>query len=279
MTLGKSPSVPIALSRRLEVTAIATLWLLAIARQVRTRRLLGLIALFALPVVIAALARYYADPVGSKPGETEVILIFYMIPHALLPLSALLLASGMVQDEVEEQTLTYLLIRPLPRWSIYIAKLWATVLITAVVMALATLATFAVIHWGTEGFWDTEPIRAGKTIALFGLALLAYSALFGALGLLVRRALPLGVVYIIIFEDFLANIGFSLRRMTVVYYFRVLCERWLDLMRSEWSIDLTTAPSTAECVLTLATAGFVATVLAAVVFTAREFRVKTPEGS
>ena len=60
-----------------------------------------------------------ARPAGYNPQydpeDAELALIFGLIPQAILPLTALVFASGMIQDEVEEQTLTYLLIRPLPR--------------------------------------------------------------------------------------------------------------------------------------------------------------------
>ncbi len=46
-----------------------------------------------------------------------------MIPQALVPITALVFASGMISDEVEEQTLTYLLIRPVPKSVIYLVKL------------------------------------------------------------------------------------------------------------------------------------------------------------
>ena len=44
------------------------------------------------------------------------------IPHALAPLAALLYSAGIIQDEVEDQTLTYLLLRPLPRWALYLGQ-------------------------------------------------------------------------------------------------------------------------------------------------------------
>ena len=61
--------------------------------------------------------------VPYRRPTVESVLVFGLIPQALVPLTALLFASGMVQDDVEEQTLTYLLIRPIPRWPIYLAKL------------------------------------------------------------------------------------------------------------------------------------------------------------
>ena len=45
----------------------------------------------------------------------EFALVFMLLPHGLAPLTALLYAAGVVTDEVEEQTLTYLLLRSVPR--------------------------------------------------------------------------------------------------------------------------------------------------------------------
>ena len=53
----------------------------------------------------------------------------------LVAIIELLYASGMIPDEVEEQTLTYLLVRPLPKWAVYAVKLLATVCVVAALVA------------------------------------------------------------------------------------------------------------------------------------------------
>ena len=268
------PVAPTRLPRRLELSAMAALFEMTVARLVRGRRVFLLGALFALPAVIAGLARY--SNASYRAEEAEQALVFYLIPQALVPLTALVLATGMIRDEVEEQTLTYLLIRPLPRWSIYLAKLLATTLVAAVVTTVFTVVTFAVIRWGEPDAAATLR-RALQTSALLGLALLAYASLFGCLSLLVRQSLALGVAYVIMVEGLVANFPFAVRKLTVMYYFRILAERWLDLSIESWSIELDESPSTRDCLLVLLGAAAVATAVAAVVFTVREFRVKTPE--
>ena len=47
------------------------------------------------------------------------------------------LCLGIVQDEQEEQTMTYLLIRPIPKWALYSVKLLAT-LTTTVILAVGS---------------------------------------------------------------------------------------------------------------------------------------------
>jgi ABC-2 type transport system permease protein len=269
---------PVNLSRGVPVSAVAELLAITSARQIRGRRLLGLCALFSLPVVFALLARRFDDPYDA--ADVERILVFGLIPQALLPLSALLFASGMVQDEIEEQTLTYLLIRPIPRWLIYLAKLAATWLVTSVVTSIFTSASLAVVYWGTDDFAPLALLgRAVGLCGLLSLSLLAYVAIFGALSLLIRRSLLLGVAYIVIFEGVAANIDFVFRHLTVMYYMRTLSVRWLEVPGRDWAINLATAPGVAECLVCLAAAAVVPAIIGALVFRTREFRVKTPEGS
>ena len=223
-----------------------------------------------------------ADPTVNTE-ELEFGFVFWLLPHALVPLTALLYASGMIQDEIEEQTLTYLLIRPLPKWSIYLTKWLATLIVTSVLTAVFTLATYLAIHVGIGGdFLGPQPLRALKTACLFALALVAYCSILGLISLLTRRSLVAGVAYIFIFEGLLANIDFVIRKLTVMYYFRVLVERWIGISSKAmdvWSIDLSKAPSSTNCLLTLLLVSLVCTLLGALTFTAREFRLKTPEGS
>lgn len=143
-----------------------------------------------------------------------------------------------------------------------------------------TTITYVVLYCGSPEFWGTIPLRCMKTVTLMSLSLVAYGALFGCLGLLARRSFVIGVAYIIFFEGMLANVDFAIRRLTVVYYFRILVARWLELPRqwvSELSLHLDTDPGAGSCVLVLLAASLLAGVFAAAVFSRNEFPVKTPE--
>src|SRR5271157_4499121 len=269
---------PVRLSRRVPFSALAALLNLTAARQVRGRRLLIPCVLFALPILFAVLAHRFEAPYQLK--DVEAVLIFGLIPNAFLPLAALLFSSGMVQDDVEEQTLTYLLIRPIPRWLIYLMKVAGTWLVISLLNALFTAAALVAVYWGTGELAPGALFqRAGILAAILSLSLFAYTTLFGGLSLLTRRSLVLGVVYIIVFEGVVANIDFVVRHVTVMYYVRTLCVRWLGLPVGDWAIDPATAPSVTTCLLTLIGTGSVLALLGAWLFSVREFRGKTPEGS
>ncbi|MFO0906931.1 MAG: ABC transporter permease [Isosphaeraceae bacterium] len=276
--LPLEPLVP--LSHGFRPGAWLTVLRLSVEQFVRGRRLLALAALFFLPTLIVIAARYGNPNYPKQVAKIEELLVFYMIPQALLPLTALILASGIIRDEEEGQTLTYLLIRPIPRPSIYIAKLLAAWIVAAGLAAVFTTVTLAAIHWGQPDFWGTViPARALKIAALGALGLWVYVVLFGGVSLVVRWVLPLGVSYIALFEGVFANIDFTFRRVTVLWYVRILAERWLGLHVDSWSIDLEEAPGGVEALATLLIASLVIAALSAWRFGTREIRMKTPEGS
>jgi ABC-2 type transport system permease protein len=279
-TAANFNSHTLALSRFPNLRALAALFVLTLRQYIRGRRLLVLSLLFCLPGALAAVVNLTAR-FPHPAEEIQFAFIFNLIPHALAPLAALLYAVGIIQDEVEEQTLTYLLIRPLPRWALYLVKLLAAVLMTSALTAVFTAATFAVIGLTTQ-----KPMPANwtdtalKTAALLALVQVGYCGLFGLLGVLMRRSLFVGVAYIIFFEGIMASIDTVARRLTVMYYFRVLALRWLaPPSGKEWYIDLTAAPQMKTCVLVLLGAGLVLALVAAILFAAREYRMKTPEGN
>ena len=271
-------------ARARELSALAALFVLTIRQHTHGRRLIVLGLLYALPCGLAILTRSLPRPAPSDALETA--LIFHLIPHGLAPLTALLYAAGVIRDEVEEQTLTYLLLRSMPRWALYVTKLAATLCVTTVLITVATTALYVATYWGTPDASEVITGRLPRVVAAFALAQVGYCALFGFVGMVTRRSLIAGVAYIVAIEGVLANIDFVGRTLTVVYYVRTLIVRWLDLperslnrLLRDWSLNLEKVPSAADCAYTLLGFGLVVTLLTALWFARSEFRVKTPEGS
>jgi ABC-2 type transport system permease protein len=279
MTATTAGPAAAPLRRGFDLSALGALFGLSLRQYLRGRRVLILSLLFLLPSALAAVARF--APHAPPPGHLEFVFVFNLIPHALATLTALLYAAGVIQDEVEDQTLTYLLARPIPRWALYVTKLLVAFLITSVLTGVFTVLTLAVLHWNTPDLWgDVLPGRALRIVGLLTLAQAGYCALFGVLGLVTRWSLVIGLGYIVVFEGLLATVPTVARRLTMMYYFRVLAVRWLDPADNKiWELDLNTAPTARGCVLTLLGAAAGLTLIGAALMTRREFRVKTPEGS
>src|SRR5262249_18113924 len=140
------------------------------------------------------------------------------------------------------------------------------------------VVTYLVCRLGAPGFGEEFPGRLLTMLVIASLSLMAYVAGFALLSLWTRWAMILGILYTVLFEFLLNNIDFALRRLTVNYYFRVVAVVWIGLdaeNKRSWAIE--DPPSAFMCVLTLLGMTAVATVLGMMVFSRREFHVKTPE--
>jgi ABC-2 type transport system permease protein len=277
------------------LTALTALYTLTLRQHLHGKRWWVLGALFLLPAALAGLVRATAP---DAPGiMLEFLFVFLFIPQALLPLVALIYGSGIIQDEQEEQTFTYLLIRPIPKWAIYVVKVLATLTTTIVLTAIFTMLTYAVIYVGADTSGENVFLRCIKAVGIHALAVGAYCCLFGFMSLLTKRTLVLGFLYAAFFEGLLANLPFSARLLTVIYYTRLIAYRSLSFLLTEprgpkvdmaaetWQLDVKNDPTLLEhptlrtCLTVLLVGSFLCTVLGAYLCSRREFHVKTPEGS
>ena len=280
MTAAEAP--PPRRARHADWSALGALFELTIRQHTHGRRLLVLGLLYLIPCALAVVLRSLARPASGE--ALEFALVLTLVPHGLAPLTALLYAAGVVSDEVEEQTLTYLLLRSVPRWELFLTKLVATMCATALLVSAGVLALYAAIYAGSPQFWTGALPRAGGAVAVAALAQVGYCALFGLLGLVTGRSLLVGVGYIVLVEGVLANLDFVGRTLTVVYYVRALTLRWLDLPAEQlrdcqeaWSMpDLQALPSAGRCVLVVLGLGAAVSALSALWFARSEYRVKTP---
>ena len=134
----------------------------------------------------------------------EFFVAFMLIPLAMLPLIALLYASGMIQDEQEEQTITYLLVRPIPKWALYCTKLVANFTTAVVLTVVLVVLTYSAIYVGAGVPVAEVATRCAKAASVDSLAVVAYCSLFGLISLLTKRTLVVGIIYTAVVEGVFA---------------------------------------------------------------------------
>jgi ABC-2 type transport system permease protein len=275
------------------LSALATLYVLTLRQYFHGKRWIVVALLFLLPAALGVLLRTTARDV--PPMGLEFALAMMFIPQLLLPLVALLYASGMIQDEQEEQTITYLLIRPLPKWAIYVVKLLATLTTTVALTSFFTLLTYGVIYLGAEQPPEGAFVRGLKAAGIHSLAMIAYCSIFGLMSLITKRTLVIGIVYVALVEGLLANFPFGIRLLTVIYYARLIAYRTLpfivikpnggteDVTAIVWQLNVENDPKLQEhpqlstCYIVLLATSLACTIIAAWICSRREFHVKTPE--
>jgi ABC-2 type transport system permease protein len=270
-----------------------TLYWLTLRQHLHGKRWLAVSLLFLVPAGMAILVRSTRS--GAPSLLLEFVLSWILIPQALLPLVALLYASGIIQDEQEEQTITYLLIRPINKWLLYWIKMAATWTTTTVLVIVLTVLTYAAIYTATGTDLSIVSLRCVKAAAILSLAAISYCSIFGAMSLMTKRTLIVGIMYTAIVEGLLASLPLSVRLVTVIYYMRLIAYRSLDFVvtwprgrqddvaAAAWFLNIKDDPSLAEhpklstCVVILLGTSMVCTMVGGWLCSQSEFHVKTPE--
>lgn len=290
-------TMPAPLDRTIPIGALWTSFTLTLRGLLQWKRLTLLIFLSVIPLIGVIVFRTVGVP-QLPPNEIlhnylnfEFFAVLAYFSSVVAPLTILLLATGMIRDEQENQTLTYLMMCPIPRWALYLSKLLAAIfvgwLLTILCMGLVMFCLWVGSPHQASTSWVTRWLALMPATALL---IAANAGLFGLISVLIRPSLIIGVIYIALFEGFLANFPFVLRKFTSVHYFQCIVVNWIgkdyetggrSRNAIEWSFvkDREVVPQTQECVIILLSIFLVSTLLAMYVFTTREFRMKTPEGN
>lgn len=141
--------------------------------------------------------------------------------HVFAPVVALVLASAALGDLVDDRTLVYLWLRPVPRWQISLGAALATIG-TAVPIVVVPMTLAAALGSGNA-------TAVAATAAATAVATIGYAGVFLALGFKVRRALVWGLAYILIWEEFLARTVGVAAKLSVGVYSTSLLDHIADL--------------------------------------------------
>jgi len=228
--------------------------------------LVGMPLVFALLYRLAALSGH---PPVSGVGLYGLVFALYSTRN-VLPLAALLSAGTLVADEVEGQTLTYLLTRPIPRTSILAGK-YAGHLVAVLALALPTTLLSFVIFGGPSALLS-QPAALLRDLGVTALVLAVYTALFTLMATLLRRPMLPGLLFLFGWE-FLANFPGDLPRLTITGWVRALVpyrvpEQDFGLLAQLLS---PTPLGTTAALVVLPTVAAVCLALAALGFSRREF--------
>lgn len=172
-------------------------------------RLIGALALGGIAVAVA-ISIGLAGPTDPTEAGIELVNLYGL--GILAPIVTLLVASATIGDPVEDSTLVYLWFRPIGRGVLALAAGAATALVTipVVVVPLAIAAAAS----GAGAAAVTATVVAGV------LAVVGYIGPFVLLGAIAKRALAWGLLYIVIWEGFIARAGTASSQLSVQYYAR-----------------------------------------------------------
>jgi ABC-2 type transport system permease protein len=188
---------------------IGFLFWLTLRQLIGKRSTLALLALAAVPVVLALIFRL-SDPDIEPERWTVRVLYLGLVVTTVLSLTALLIGTSVIGDELEDGTASYLLTKPISRWQILVGKLLASWAVTAALVVTSTGVSGLIALQGLGG----NGVVLGFSAAML-IASLAYSTAFVLLSVVTSRALIAGLVYAFIWEGAITEIFRGTRYLSI----------------------------------------------------------------
>jgi len=205
---------------------------LSLAQMLWSRRSVFLALLITVPVTLAALIRF---AVAVEPAALPLIngqrlngaalfglMIWFLYMPFIIPVLGVFYGTSLIADEVDDKTITYLFVRPIPRGAVLIGKYLAYVVCTTLlVLPSVVLVYFLFVPIGGGSIGAAFPALV-TDLGLLALGLVSYGALFAWIGARLKRPLVIGLVFIFGWEPAVLLFPGYLKRATIAYYLQGL---------------------------------------------------------
>lgn len=176
------------------VRAISLMYGVLLKSQLTKGKLIGLGLLGLGGIGVSALIG--AGDRDVPRNVTEFVSFFGI--GIMTPLVCLLIASSVLGNLIEDRLLVYVWLKPLPRWYLAVAAFLASLTVAVPLVVLPVTLAAIVGGWSPlvlPIFWASLLASAG------------YCGLFTAVGVRFSRGLWWGLLYILIWENFISQLG------------------------------------------------------------------------
>ena len=187
------------------------------------RTILGAVACLAPVVMVLAVPYLSAAPFRQSGTHIFVMMVDYLFLGAMAPVVALYFGSVLIAEDVDSETLPYLLVRPVPRSALVAGRLLAYLLVASVVLITSLVLTFG----ACSAVGDLALIRENFVLvahygAVLVLAALSYGALAMFLGAWLKRPVVVGVVFLFGWQRAANIVPGAVDFLTIEKYLRAL---------------------------------------------------------
>ena len=184
--------------------------LLSLRQLAGVRRLAIVLLLALLPVGLSLVIRLAS---GDDGDDDDFIngLVDALLVGGIMPIVAMTMATASFGNELEDRTLSYIVLKPVPRWRIVLPKLIAPILIAGPVVLVSGAVT-ALIGLDTG---PNTPLAVGAALLI---GVVTYSAVFTWAGLMTTRALSFAIVYVFLWEGLVSSLIGGVRYLSVRGY-------------------------------------------------------------
>ena len=168
-------------------------------RQLGGRMRLAIVLLLAaLPVALAIIIFFTSGDEAGYERDFVNVLLDGMIVGGIMPIVTMALSTAVFGNELEDRTLSYLVLKPIPRWRIALPKLLAPIVIAAPLLVASGVAATII------GL-DSGPRAAAAVGAALFAGVVTYAAIFTWAGLMSTRAIVFALIYVFLWEGLISS--------------------------------------------------------------------------
>ena len=189
---------------------MAEVFLLSLRQLLSRWRVLVILLLAALPSLLILLIRLLGESDIGFEQEFIDTIVDGMVIGGIMPIVTMALATAAFGNELEDKTLYYLVLKPVSRVYIVLAKLLATLVVAMPLVVASGLVASALV--------GAEIATLGTLAVALVAGVTAYASIFTLAGLLTPRALAYGLVYVLVWEGLLSTIISGVRYLSVRGY-------------------------------------------------------------
>ena len=189
---------------------MAEIFLLSLRQLLSRWRVLVILLLAALPTLLILLIRLLGESDIGFEQEFIDTIVDGMVIGGIMPIVTMALATAAFGNELEDKTLYYLVLKPVSRVYIVLAKLLATLVVAVPLVVASGVVASALV--------GAEIATLGTLAVALVAGVTAYASIFTLAGLLTPRALAYGLVYVLVWEGLLSTIISGIRYLSVRGY-------------------------------------------------------------
>ena len=178
-------------------------------------------------VIVASLAALVTSVMGyaatqdmADAGTASDMTLLLMVAF-LLPVLALIYGASMIRNEVDDRSIVQVITSPLDRRTSYLGYYMALVAVLCVLISLITLVGgMAFLLFSSDGGGVLEMTLSFIAVQMLGV--LVYSSLFLVMGTLMKQPIYLGLLYVFVWEGFVASVPGAIGSYTIRHQLQVI---------------------------------------------------------
>lgn len=203
--------------RRAAVVAGLTVRYLLTTRRAIVTALLAMVPVIVVLSMAAARVQSFGIvlfQILMVPLFLQVVLIFVTIVQA----------GSLIREEIDDDTLPYLLTRPISKPAVVLYKYLGYVVAMFVLLVPPLVVAYGVTEAYTGSSFGADLDVLGAFLAVTVLGGLAYGAIFTLLSVGTRRPLFAGLMFGFVWEGIVGSIPGDVPKLSVIYYLRSILQ-------------------------------------------------------